>query len=473
MKKRFETCTVTLTPLSPIHISNGNADYGWGAVWLQQSQKMIVLDSEKFTQKLIENDLVNDYVNAVEVWTNLSDTKKQEQPNPCHTFIHNHPILYSGTSLDNFVESLKKFEYDAPPPTSFIRNGEGKAYIPGSSIKGAIRTAVIYAILQEHIQRTKNDYLNDTYLKNIFNTKSIIPESSQSGADLRKGLDEKLLQSVLEDFDLTEKNELGQPISLRRDKPEKGSITNLMRAILVSDSTPIPNVKKNLVEEEIKIIMLENEDANGDRYLNRQALPYAVGNNKRQCYEPINNPAITFKLTIDHEILRSFSQQTSTNKFPIVFQNLNDLKKIIRKFYSKVWQVEQVYFLEDLCVKKNSERMIENTLDFFDNITDKYPSLFPNINIGLGSGMLCKTLFVMMKEEYRVKIRNLQMTDRQIRNHTKGQNGRGNPVNWEKKIAPNSRHLIFRQNGNHSNAYRPLGWANLNFGKISTEADAL
>jgi CRISPR-associated protein Csm5 len=471
MKKRFETCTITLTPLSPIHISSGNADYGWGAVWLQQSQKMIVLDSEKFTQKLIENDLVKNYVSAVKVWTKLSDTQKQEQPNPCHTFIHNHMVLYSGTSLDNFVESLKKFEYDAPPPKSFIRNGEGKAYIPGSSIKGAIRTAVIYAILQEHIQRTKKDYLNDTYLKNIFNTQSLIPTSSQSGADLRKGLDEELLQSVLEDFDLTEKNELGQPISLQRNKPENGSITNLMRAILVSDSTPIPNVQKNLVNEEIKIIMLENADANGDRYLNRQALPYAVGNNKRQCYEPVNNSTITFKITIDHEILNSFHNQTNQHQFPIVFQNLKDLQKIIQTFYSKVWKAEQQFFFDDMRVDENSptDKIIGTVLDFFED--DQ--SLLPNINIGLGSGMLCKTLFIMMNQEYRAKIRNLQMTGKQITNHNRGENGRGNLVNWEKKIAPNSRHLVFRQNGNHSNAYRPLGWANLNFGKPSTEEDAL
>lgn len=459
MKKRFETCVVTLTPLSPIHISVGNADYGWGAVWLRQSNKMVVLDSEKFTEKLIQSNLLDKYIEEVEKWTNLPDADKQKQSNPCYTFIQRNATLYEGMSLDDFVLSIKKEEYNVPPPTSFIRNGKGEAYIPGTTLKGAIRTAIIYAILQEHIRQTGNDYLNNTYLKKIFDSKPFVPNNSQKGADLRKGLDKELLEAVLEEFEISEKDETGQIVNLmQRPKPEHGPITNLMRAIIVSDSTPIPNVRNALVSEEIKIIMLESSDDKGNRYLNPQALPFAVGKNKRECYEPVNNASIQFELTIDREILQSFAPQTLTHKFPVVFKNLGDLQKIINDFYSNVWRFEQDFFLKKIHVDKRTEGLIEGSLNFFDDSMNK---LKPNFNIGLGSGMICKTLFVMMNEEYRIKIRNLQMTGRQIRNHNNGMNGAGKQVDWKNKIAPNSRHLIFRNN----KSYRPLGWANLSFGE--------
>lgn len=146
-----------------------------------------------------------------------------------------------------------------------------------------------------------------------------------------------------------------------------------------------------------------------------------------------------------------------------------------------MWDAEKEYYLEQLTLpsgNQEKERMIENVLDFHDD--DKknaYPKKSPNINIGLGSGMLCKTLFIAMDPKYRIQIRNLQMTDRQISNHNKRYvvDFRGNqlPVDWSKKLSPNSRHLIFRQNGKYSNAYRPLGWANFQFGAVTYEDNVL
>jgi len=477
MKTRFETCDVKLTPLSPIHISSGNPDYGWGAVWLPSQEKMFILDSERFSQKLVESALLDKYIESVEKWIYLSDTEKEKQPNPCFTFLRdNRQFLFPDINIEKFVKELSITELNAPNKTRFIRNGEGHAYIPGSSIKGAIRTAVVYAMLEEHKRQTKIDYLNDTYLNSMLDGKSTIPSDTKSGFDTRKGMDKKLLESILEDFELIEKDNCGSPVMLHRGKIDNGSITNLMRAILVSDSTPIPHIQKNLVDEDIKIIMLDNPNSCGERGLNKNALPYAIKENRKQCYEPNQQPIITFKITIDHEILRSFSENTTLQKFPIIIQNLYDIKKIIDKFFTAVWKAEEEYYLDFLTIYSNNireEKMIEKVLDFYDNETNTYPKLLPNINIGLGSGMLCKTLLIAVKEEYQIKIRNLQMTQRQIENQNRTINGRGNPVDWTKKIAPNSRHLVFRNSDKFSNAFSPLGWANLEFGSITYEDNAL
>lgn len=472
MKNRFETCTVTLTPLSPIHISGGNSDYGWGAVWIEKSEKMYILDSELLSEILIEKNLFDKYVEKVEEWINYSDSEKEEQSNPCFKFlVDNSHLLFQNSSIIDFVKGLSIAELHAPNGTRFIRNGKGDAYIPGSSIKGAIRTAVIYAILNEYKKRTKKDYLNDEYLRNILNREPDIPNDANSGFAVRKEMDKELLKSVLEDYELTEKDHLNNSIKLNRQKPENGSITNLMRAILVSDSTPIPYVRNNLVDEEVKIIMLENPDINGDRFLNRQALPYAVSENKKECFEQNQHAFVTFNITIDHEILRSFNNNESG--FSIIFQGIKDLERIINNFYKNVWAFEQEYYLEQLALPDNNhskeENMIEKVLDFYDDENDFNPNILPSINIGLGSGMLCKTLFITINEEYRIKIRNLQMTGRQIHNQKRGHNGRGNVVDWINKIATNSRHLVF----SNGVASRPLGWAKLSFGPITYENSVL
>ena len=387
-------------------------------------------------------------------------------------------MLYPDTDIINFVKELSATELHAPNGNCFIRNGDGKPYIPGSSIKGAIRTAIIYDMLQEHNKQTKKDYLNDVYLKNIFDGEPTIPKTANSGFDSRKGMDEKLLKSVLEDFQLIEKDDTGNPITLSRDNPVNGSITNLMRAILVSDSTPIS--KKNLADNEIKIIMLDNAvEEDGEIYRDiKRPINFTTDKGIKQCFESKQDTSVSFKITIDNEILRSFLANTTIQKFPIVFQNLDDIKKIINKFFIKVWDAEQEYYLEQLSWPNiNKERMIENVIDFYDNQINTSRTNLPIINIGLGSGILCKTLFVAMKEQYKVKIRNLQMTEKQIINHNKkyviDHNNNRIPVDWSIKLAPNSRHVVFRQNGKTSNAYRPLGWANLQFGTATYEDNVL
>lgn len=475
MKKRFETCTVTFTPLSPIHISSGNPDYGWGAVWLNTRSKLYILDSERFSRKLDGVGLLEKYIEAVQQWTQLSDADKTRQSNPCFEFIYNNRTsLYPNADIESFVKELSINEMVVEPSARFIRNGKGNAYIPGSSIKGAIRTAVIYAMLQAYQQQTGIDYLNDVYLKNIFYGKPTIPSDTNSGFEARKRMDEELLKLILEDFELTEKDEDGNRISLSRDKPENGSITNLMRAVLVSDSNSILYLK----DEEIKIVMLDNPiEENGEICRDiKKPINLSPDKGVKQCFGTDKDMSVSFKITIDHEILSSFSLCTKGHDFPIIFQNLFQLQKIIESFFLKVWEAEKKFFWDDLRVYEGSpeDKLMGAVLDFYDKT---YSEMLPNINIGLGSGMICKTLFIAMKEEYRMRIRNLQMTDDQISNHNKGYvmnyAGKRIPVDWSKKLAPNSRHLVFCQNDRYSNAYSPLGWANLKFGPVTYEDDVL
>ncbi len=479
MKQRFETCTVTLTPLSPIHISAGNPDYGWGAVWIEKKERnkqstLYILDSERFSRKLDDADLLEKYIEAVERWMQLSDAKKSKQSNPCFNFIdNNRKSLYSDKDIITFVKELSITELNAPSSTHFIQNGAGYAYIPGSSIKGAIRTAIIYAILQEHIKQTGIDYLND-YLKEKLNSIHDYPESEAQGQALRKILDNDLLNDVLAEFELTEKVNEGNTID--RAKPKTGSITNLMRAIIVSDSAPILMKRDTFKLEEIHLVMLENQNSQGIRKLKRNSLPVAKDTDKekkrKQCLQADQNTAIKFKLTIDHEILRSFD--FNTHNFPIVFQDIDELTKIITNFYREVWKKEQEYFLKTIGLPEGAnsdeEKMIFNVKEFHDNKSETYPNLQPNINIGLGAGILCKTLFIAILPKHQIKIRNLQMTKDQIDNQKRKCDTRGNPVDWINKIAPNSRHVVFRGD---RNSFRPLGWANLQFGTVTYEDNVL
>lgn len=86
---------------------------------------------------------------------------------------------------------------------SFIRNAQGQVYVPGSSIKGALRTALLFVLIQQ----------------------------DNSKLDTMNGFEERYLHTL-------------QLVSDR-----KNALNSIMRGVLVSDSEPIPDTSMCLSEK--------------------------------------------------------------------------------------------------------------------------------------------------------------------------------------------------------------------------------
>lgn len=125
---------VRIQTLTPIHIGSGeflrnNVDF----VEYQEGNKSYIgiIDPKKILE-LIGVEHIDAWMTAIEKRENIQDfvSRKNE---------HARPLDYISRKLENKVVSIK----EGDTLKICIHDGLGKPYIPGSSIKGAIRTAVL------------------------------------------------------------------------------------------------------------------------------------------------------------------------------------------------------------------------------------------------------------------------------------------------------------------------------------------
>lgn len=128
---------VKLKTLTSVHVGSGrllqnnleflNSDDG---------EKLYILDDQKILQ-FIGNEHLDDWLLSIHKKERTSDLVKRFSPQSTLKD-------YSKRSLDLFADVI-------PSDTlkEHIRNGMGNIYIPGSSIKGAIRTAIMSTIASE------------------------------------------------------------------------------------------------------------------------------------------------------------------------------------------------------------------------------------------------------------------------------------------------------------------------------------
>lgn len=126
-----------ITTLTPIHIGNGN--------FLQNNTDFVVYKSDndsyfsiidpKKVLDFIGVEHIADWVLAIENKRNIIELIRQYNK-------HVHPRDYAKRIVTNYSQELKMND----TLKECIHNGMGNPYIPGSSIKGAIRTAILSSL---------------------------------------------------------------------------------------------------------------------------------------------------------------------------------------------------------------------------------------------------------------------------------------------------------------------------------------
>ncbi len=178
------------------------------------------------------------------------------------------------------------------------RDAFGRLFIPGTAIKGAVRVAVMWALVD-------GDKANDYIIEKE-------EESARSRQRLRKeGLARDLDKRALQSFRL----------------PHSGGTAahrDLMRAVKVSDAY---GELKSRVE---KIIIQSYTE--GRTATQGGTLIYV------ECLAP--DSWVEFDLKVDKKILCDFERQNK--KLP--FENEGELLSLIRDFYSEAWTFERRYY---------------------------------------------------------------------------------------------------------------------------------
>jgi len=264
-----------------------------------------------------------------------------------------------------------------------IRNGMGQLFIPGSSIKGAIRTAVAYYLLKhaDRFQLPASERVSEI-------EKKLREKLGKLDQHEQKFLDDQLfMDSLFSKFHLKYQE---------RNFPGQGPNTDFFRAIKITDSAP-------LLEKKIKTKKGKEKTVNipvvAEVVVSSIFRDYAKY--KASIYtEMVGNVQTEFTITLDTEMLSWFTHKQGM-KLP--FSNLDELLQICQEFTQEQWDYEHDYWQE---ITNNRQASGKN-LDF-DYIREFYePEKCPySLRLGWGSGMNGTTIGLCLDDELREDIRD-------------------------------------------------------------------
>ena len=143
----LETGIYRLSTLSPIHIRAGNLGYGEGTISV--NNMVYVIDTPKLQSEIFRfggMDAVNTYTRAFSnpnSKTNITQVLKR-----------------IGYDYRSDIKKISKGIVSIPGGSSFMQSALGEYFVPGSSIKGAIKTAVLYHNVTQRIAAGKFDLNN-------------------------------------------------------------------------------------------------------------------------------------------------------------------------------------------------------------------------------------------------------------------------------------------------------------------------
>ena len=468
----LETGIYTLTTLSPIHIRAGAMSrYGQGAIRLNKTDDFLyVIDPVKLQSEIYKHGGLE----AVEAYTN-------EFINPGRNTNITTVLKRIKYDYRTDIKKISKGIVPLPSGNRFMRSGFGQNFIPGSSIKGAIKTAVLYHIVKERIATNRN------YLENIVNNQMTryleIPQENDRD---RKSFKRNFAYRLLRDAFLTRHPEehQGNP---QRNRERPGPFTDIFKAIKVKDavletgdptrfakpikfSTPGRQgaTLKTLVGDEIYLPYtnmqgdLKSEWIHIDTYAEEKGeqivKTYTIVD-KLPSYSSMQFENIMFTMlsgntldtidvddtrfeclqgetkidiTIDHEILESFKRANAR----IPFQNLASLMELCQNFAQAQWEAEQQFM--NIC-NNSSKVNIDEIKKYYANATNQQNA---TLRVGWGTGMLGTTVSLLLDEATRIALRNDIISDDGI-NRT--------------QTAPKSRRFVL-ENGQ---PIYPLGWIEL------------
>ena len=470
----LETGVFRLKTLSPIHIQAGALSrYGQGAIRLNEKDGFLyVIDTAKLQSEIFKHGKLE----AVETYTNVFSNP--DSKTNITTVLEN-----IGYDYRTNIKKISKGIVPLPDGNRFMQSGLGEHFVPGSSIKGAIKTAVLYDIVMKRIG-TDTNYLKDLVNNQITRYLEIPKKQDRD----RKGFKRTFAKKLLSDAFLS-KHPKEHRENRGRKKERPGPFTDIFKAIKVKDAIiesadptrfarviklstpdrngatmetlagdeiyfPYKNMPKNCTPSQWVHIDTYAEE-NGEQIIEtctkvdkppsyssiqfENIIFTTLSGNKVEAKDVGENTRFecfygetTIEISIDHKILESFTRAGA--KLP--FSDLKSLMQLCQNFAQAQWEAEQ-QFLNDY---KSGGSINLNEIKTFYADNDNKTST--TLRVGWGTGLLGTTVTLLLDEATRITLRNDVISFDGI-NRT--------------QIAPKSRRFVSK---NEQPVY-PLGWIGL------------
>ncbi len=494
MNKLFESAVIELETITPLFVKGKEIKYGEGML-KGKDGRIYLIDNDKLCDYIyhktydesgnrIQEGEEFDYVQI------YSDEFSKSKSPSLKKFFDEHPkIKPSDKYLRGMAKGITRIPEESKKEKFFVRNAMEKVFIPGSSIKGAIRNAVLWKIMSDS---GKKQWLNElvrkykttfeaiieikkamklagkkrwkdanNIIESVFQTEFEMKEllsrakdkevqdkinyyGKNSIKDALKSLENRFIIRFSENAKHTDpenqnsestlgqksfvlpKNCFGEKYSPRWEATNE-VLRDFFRIAKISDA--------NFVDETVplKEIKIDTICANPNNVYQKR---YGT---KLECV-PAGIKA-KFKITVDLETAEKFFG----NEIPCHLKSVEGLLKTVNEFFQSVWSVEKDFF-----EKNKKKHLVSEVYDFYSKHQkqeDQY--LF---RTGWGGGMVGKTQFINIEEELRRLVRD---ADARQKNSS--------------PVVPKSRCLVIDKN----RAKSPLGWCILKVLKNEKQIPAI
>lgn len=346
--------------------------------YVQTQDRVYLPNADALARALQQRGRLQDYIEAIESQREITpilkqafgeDWKNQTAPDGNRIFPE---VMTSRKWAKSHITDLRPM----------IRNGMGHFYIPGSSIKGAIRTAIAYHLLKYA------DQYNVPKPQQISDIERHLRQSVGELKQRAKFYDDRLFMDTLfSNFDL-----LGDHSSIR-----KGSNTDFMRAVHVSDSKPL--IEQEVINKKGQRGALNLAIA-AEVIISSRFPDYRAKYRASIYTEMVRLVQTHFTITLDHEMLSWFRHSQGMQ---IPFKTIADLLKICQEFAQDQWDFEHDYWQS---VKNNSNAQGRN-LDFSQIRSFYEAETCPyGLRIGWASGMPGTTINLLFDDKTWAEIRD-------------------------------------------------------------------
>jgi len=270
-----------------------------------------------------------------------------------------------------------------------IRNGMGQLYIPGSSIKGAIRTAIAYHLLKhaDRYQVPLSHRISEIELQ----LREKLNSGELANRHKQKFLDDKLfMDNLFSNYSLTYQNRSFNPESLQN--------TDILRAVKISDSEPLHrekdiNKKGKPVWFNLPVVAEVIVSSHFEDWRAKYKAPIYA--------EVAWNLRTEFTITLDQEMLSWFSHR---QKMQIPFHTIDELLNICQEFAQHQWE-EEVKYWQNIENNRNQRKMLNFDL-VWENFYAK-PDCPYTLRLGWGSGMMGTTINCLLPDKMKTQLRDV------------------------------------------------------------------
>jgi len=232
---------IRLECVSPVHIGSGETLKAVEYLYNSEQQTVYFLDESKWIKFLFDKNLIDEFANYVELTAedsarneeftgnNVWDWLKSlfEKPNKIKNAELTALSIRQALATTNTIISRRQTLNDI---ACHIATADGRPYIPGSSIKGIFRTAILHSFIKNFSAAQKNKYWSE-----IFATKDLPLKAQQKKC-------EEIIQRL--------ENEIFSKLNY---KTADAQVNSVMRGLIVSDALG--------VNKQIKTVILQKIDA--------------------------------------------------------------------------------------------------------------------------------------------------------------------------------------------------------------------